>query len=357
MTEKDIIRSRLINHQIAYTQCREPVEIVSLLAAMQAQEYPMAKWAIGLRLPGITNARIEEDFNLGLILRTHMLRPTWHFVAPVDIRWIQSLTSPTVHAFNAYYYRLAELDAKLFMRAMKLLQKMLEGKNFLSRTRIQVLLEKNKIMARGLRFGLILMFAELEGLICSGPRTGKQLTYALLEERSDIASAYRPTDPLAELTNKYFSTRGPATARDFMWWSGLKARQVREGIESLPGSFEKETLNEREYIFLPLEAKPKAPMQSSFLLPDYDEYGISYKNRDAYAVKNDKELFRKLNPTYKHYLVIKGKISGRWKRVVTKGIMSADAICLPGVGKNGQLAIRKAIDRYNRFQNPERAKK
>jgi hypothetical protein len=351
MTIKEIIQSRLINQQIAYSQYTQPAELVSLMAAMQAQEYPMAKWAIGLRLPGITEGRIENDFNNGSILRTHMLRPTWHFVAPADIRWIQSLCSPTVHRFNDYYYRQSDLDAKLFSRAMKCLQKMLQGKNFLSRTKIQTSLEKDKVRAKGLRFGLILMYAELEALICSGPRVGKQFTYALLDERADPALAFNPANPLAELTRRYFNTRGPATARDFMWWSGLKANQVKEAIESLPQTFIKEVFNGQEYIFRPANLEYHKKMQTSFLLPDYDEYGISYKNRDAYAPKAGKASLQKLNSLFKHYLVINGRIGGKWKRTERKGSRTAEAVCLPGLSQRELTATAKAVNTYNRFLN------
>ena len=312
----------------------------------------MAKWAIGLRLKGISENRIEEDFNRGAILRTHMLRPTWHFVAPADIRWILSLCSPGVHAFNAYYYRQSELDAKLLSRSMKSLQKMLEGRNFLNRTGIQALLEKDKIKAKGLRFGLILMFAELEALICSGPRVGKQFTYALLDERTDSSLVFQPKDPLAELTKRYFTTRGPATARDFMWWSGLKAAQVKKATGTLPGSFERETFLGREYIFQPAHHETGKKMQTSFLLPDYDEYGISYKNRDAYTPNAGDAALRKLNSSFKHYFVINGKIGGKWKRVEWKGRRTVQAIFLPGLSSRDKKAADDAISNYDCFLNP-----
>jgi len=308
----------------------------------------MAKWAIGLRLPGTTDLGIEEDFNKGAFLRTHMMRPTWHFVSPEDIRWIQSLTSPTVHSFNAYYYNRSGLDAELLSRSIKILHRMLEGKNFQTRKSIQVLLGKNKINATGERLTLILMFAELEALICSGPRMGKQFTYALLEERSHKSKALFPADPLGELARRYFTTRGPATAQDFMWWSGLKAKQVKEGMESLPGDFKKEVINGQEYILLPLGRKSSGKIQSSFLLPDYDEYGISYKNRDAYA-QNDEESMRSLDPTFRHYLVINGRIGGKWKKIEFKGVRRAEACCMPGLGSRQEAAAGVAVKMYNSF--------
>src|SRR3954466_11420365 len=117
MTNEEIFCYRLINQKIATTRFKKPVEIGRWLGAMQAQEYAMAKWAIGLRLPGLKDEDIEKAFNEGAILRTHLLRPTWHFVIPEDIRWILALTAPRIRAASASYYAKFGLDTKTFKRS------------------------------------------------------------------------------------------------------------------------------------------------------------------------------------------------------------------------------------------------
>jgi hypothetical protein len=109
----DIIRERLVNQQIGATSLKKPQEIVAWLGAMQAQEYAMSKWSIGLRLPGSTEADVEEAFSAGAILRTHLLRPTWHFVTPPDIRWLLALTAPRIYALSAFMFRKLELDDQI----------------------------------------------------------------------------------------------------------------------------------------------------------------------------------------------------------------------------------------------------
>ena len=104
MKPQDIIAHRLLRHQIAETSFTQPEEIVSYYGAMQAQDWSMAKWALGLRLPHLKEKEVEAKFNSGKILRTHILRPTWHFVAPKDLCWIQKLTAPRVHQANKMYY-------------------------------------------------------------------------------------------------------------------------------------------------------------------------------------------------------------------------------------------------------------
>lgn len=157
---------------------------------MQAQEFAHAKWAIGLRLsagkPGVHDAGVEKAFNAGLILRTHLMRPTWHFVTPADIRWMLALTAPRVNAINAFMYRKLELDTKIFRRSNDTLVKALQGGKQLTRVTLKSALEKAKIVADGLRLGYLMMRAELDGVICSGARVGKQFTYALLEKSAKV---------------------------------------------------------------------------------------------------------------------------------------------------------------------------
>ena len=183
MNATDIIRFRLSNQQIADTKFKKPEEILGWFGAMQAQVFAMAKWALGLRLKDEKEGSIDTLFNEGKILRTHLLRPTWHFVAPQDIRWMLALTAPRVHAVNKYYYKKFELDSSVFKRANAEIVKMLRDGKTLTRTALNKALSRAKIKADGLRLSYIFMQAELEGIICSGPRTGKQFTYALLDER------------------------------------------------------------------------------------------------------------------------------------------------------------------------------
>ena len=159
MNTSDILRYRLFNQQIAETKFRKPEEIVSWLVAMQAQEYAMAKWAIGLRLPGSTDEIIEKAFTDGDILRTHVMRPTWHFVTPVDIRWLLQLTAPRVEANNASMYRKMELDNKVFNRSNDIIAKTLEGEKQLTRTELQTAMKQKKISANVIRLSSLMMNA------------------------------------------------------------------------------------------------------------------------------------------------------------------------------------------------------
>ena len=303
----------MVNQHIAGATFKQPAEVVEWMVAMQSQVYPMAKWAIGLRLPGAKDADIEEAFNRGEILRTHVLRPTWHFVHPSDIRWLLKLTGPRIQAFNKMYYKRKELDASTFKKSHQLLEKALQGGKHLTRTKLQAVLGKGKIKADGIRLAFLMMQAELDGIICSGKRDGKQFTYALLEERVPIAKSYSKDESLVMLAERYFRSRGPATANDFAWWSGLTVTECREGISALKDKLISDKWNGKLFYLVDTGLAKLKPVQRSFLMPDYDEYGIAYKDRSALfddKIITQKEFYKN---RYPHAIVVDGIIAGTWK--------------------------------------------
>ena len=228
-----VLARRLLNQRLARTKLKTPLEVVSSLGAVQAQDYSGARWALGLRTNGLTDARAEKAFDDGTILRTHVLRPTWHFVAPADIRWMLALTGPRVMTRMAPYNRLLELDRAAFEKSRRALERTLRDGRHLTRAELGTALERGGITARGPRLAHLAMDAELQGIICSGPRRGAQFTYALVEERAAPAPVLTRDEALAELTRRYFTSHGPASIRDFVWWSGLTTPDARLGLAML----------------------------------------------------------------------------------------------------------------------------
>ena len=352
MTNAEIIRYRLFNQQIAESNWKEPWQIVHWMVAMQAQEYAMAKWSIGLRLPGSSDAMVEKAFNNGQILRTHLMRPTWHFVTPPDIRWLLKLTAPRVDAINAFTYRQQGLDIKIFKRSHDIIVKSLEGGKQLLRTELQRALEQQKINADGIRLSALMMKAELEGLICSGPRRGNQFTYALLEERVPPAKTIGKDEALATFTARYFASRGPATVKDFASWSGLSIKEAREGVAMLPAEFIKEKINGLDYIFMPASFS-NGKIQANFLMPDYDEYGMGYKDRSAIFNKTiDLSTFNE-NPIFNRMIILDGKIAGTWKRIIKNDKVAVETVPFGPLAKTKQQALVQAIKKYCLFLGKE----
>ncbi|HYP16797.1 MAG TPA: winged helix DNA-binding domain-containing protein [Opitutus sp.] len=330
MTIKDVLRQRLINQHIGGDRLRTPAEIVAWLGAVQAQEYAMAKWALALRLPNAPNDTvIEESFNSGAILRTHVLRPTWHFIAPADLRWMLQLSQPRILAQMAGRHRELEVDATLVRRARKVVIKALEGGSCLSRTELSDALRRARIVAEGERLAHLVMTFELEALICSGPRIGKQFTYALADERVPPAPPCPRDDALARLAQRYFASRGPATAHDFAWWSGLTVTDARRGIASLGSGFAQESIEGLTYVFPTDSAsRPTRAPLTHFLMPDYDEYGIAYQDRRAlFAQPSFADRATSLAArTYNRMIVLDQQIVGCWRRTLAGDVVEIEAV-------------------------------
>ena len=346
MTLSDIAGIRLQNQQLAGTQMKSAVEMVEWMGAVQGQEYAQTKWGIGLRLPHLSDKDIEIELNEGKILRTHLLRPTWHFVSAKDIYWILKLTAPRVHAVNSYMYRQLELDDKIFNRCNDILVKTLHGGNQLTRDDINEEFKKHNIIAKGHRLSYIMMYAELERIICSGARQGNQFTYALLDERVRYKKFLEEDNALAELTTRYFNSRNPATAKDFMTWSGLTMTDCKKGIEMIKPPLEKNVIEQKEYFFIPKFSSPDKQADKIYLLPIYDEFVMGYKDRSAIMPLNVNAPIR-----YDCMIVYNGQVIGTWKRTILKNIIEMEYDFFKPLNKLQSKLFDEAINHFSEFMN------
>jgi hypothetical protein len=280
MTDITISKARFYHQHISGNRLTKAQELVAWMGAMQAQDYSMAKWALGLRLPGITGDEVEKEINSGKILRTHLLRPTWHFVSSDDIHWMLELTASHVKRILNARLKNLELSPALLKKSTTIIEKILAGGTHLTRNDIMTILAKSKIRGGDLRRAHIMMHAELDGLVCSGKSSGKEKTYALISERAPKKKNIHRDEALAMLAQRFFKSHGPATVQDFSWWSGLGITDARKGIDFVKSSFENETQDGFTYYFLSFPAKNDAASQA-YLLPAYDELLIGYKNREA----------------------------------------------------------------------------
>src|SRR5262245_302167 len=213
----DIARTRLRNQRLIGKPFATPEEVVGWLGAVQAQDYAGAKWAVAQRTAGCSDADVEQACRDGRILRTHVLRPTWHLVLPEDIRWMLALSAPRIRAAMAFYDRRLGLTDAVCARSAAALAAALRGGNHLTRGELARVLAAAGIPAAGQRLGHLMVRAEIDGVICSGATRGKQSTYALLDERAPAAKPRGRDDALAELAGRYFASHGPALPQDFAW--------------------------------------------------------------------------------------------------------------------------------------------
>ena len=295
----------------------DPAEVVRRLGAVQAQDYVGAKWGIGMRATGITDAMVERAVNDGRLIRTHVLRPTWHIMAAEDARWILALTGPRVHIANAHPYKSTGIDPKSMLKAEKVIAKVLAGGNFLTRQEIGAVLARSglEIKSHPQRLAYFVMSAELNALVCNGPKRGKQITYALFDERVPSTKPMARDDALAELARRYFATRGPATVHDYSWWSGLTIADCKKSVNLLGSELASEEIDGATYWFAAQLASDIATTNAVHLLPNYDEYFIGFKDRSAIVAILKGFSLVPGDPRFAaHVVSLDGRLIGGWKR-------------------------------------------
>lgn len=347
----DIAAHRLQNQYLLKEKLHTPAEVVQWQGAVQSQDYAGAKWAIGLRTNGLSKPDVDRAFADGSILRTHLLRPTWHFVTPADIRWMLALTAPRVHQANAFMYRKLELDSAILKRSCSILEKTLRGNQHLTRPELVSALNKAGIpTADTLRGTYFIMYAELEGVICSGPRRGKQFTNALLEERAPVFKEITPEAALAELVTRYFQSHGPATLHDFCIWSGLTMADARRGIEMVKSQFENEEIDGQTYWFRDQKLPARKNSLTAHLLPNYDEYFIGFKDRGAILKHIRESEIEKDDPALlANVLILDGQVVGGWRRELKKNEVQVEASLIAKLTKTDKQTITQAAEQFAKF--------
>ena len=343
----DLIRSRLRNQRLSGGRFSTAEEVVSWLGAVQAQEYADSKWALALRSRRAADGAIERALTRGAILRTHVLRPTWHFVAAADIRWMLSLTGPRVGARMSPYNRRLELDAATFRRSERAIVQALRGGVHLTRQELKTVLQRAGVRADGVqRLAHLVMQAEIDAVICSGARRGTQSTYALLDERVPSSPARPRDDALAELTRRYFTSHGPAQIADFAWWSGLTTGDVRRGLQMIDGELAQEVAGGKTYWFRKT-GSVRGVESTAYLLGLYDEYLIAYRDRSA--ALDQSRWVRMVRDPFSAPIVVNGRVVGGWRRSVRADRMALALTLFAPLRKSDVAAIDASAHAYAGF--------
>jgi hypothetical protein len=349
MISADIAKIRLISQQIAATKFKSVKAIVGWMGAMQAQDYAMAKWAIGVRLPNSTDQAIETAINNGEIIRTHLLRPTWHLVSADDIYWMLELTAPQIKASLKSRHKELELSEAVFTKSNTIIEKALRSGKHLVREELLAKLGKAKIATDENRASHLLLRAELDGIVCSGATKAGKQTYTLLEERFPKAKPLTKDEALAKLAKKYFTSHCPATSQDFVWWSGLSVGEAKHALEMVKSDFVSETIDAQTYWITNAFSIPKAGKEFVYLLPAYDEFIISYKDRSASLPLENHNKTVSNNGIFRPTIVINGQVTGMWKRTIKKDNVIVETEFFKQANKTTKSLIEKAAIRFGYF--------
>lgn len=346
-----IAYTRLINQRIATTKFSTATELVRWMGAMQAQDYSMVRWAIGSRLPESTDQQIAAAFDTGELIRTHLLRPTWHVVAAEDIYWLLDLTAPQIKALMKSRNKQLGLTEELFTKSNAVIEKALAGGKYLTRQELMTELRKANILTDSLRTAHLMLQAELDGIVINGACKGKQQTYALLDERVPNVKRLFREEALAKLARTYFQSHGPATLPDFVWWSGLSVTEAKHALEMIRSDFSSEKVESQTYWFSNSLLVSESDDASVYLLPAFDEFMISYRDRSASLALENQQQAISGNGIFNPIIIVNGKVAGTWKRTLKKDKVVVETCFFQAPDSRIVSFVEKACVPMSRFFN------
>lgn len=348
MTNTEIAHLRLHSQHLASAPFATAAEVVAWFGAVQAQDYFGSLWAVGQRMQQAREQDVEQAMASGAIVRTHPMRGTWHYIAAADVRWLLRLMAPRTIPSNASWYRRLELDEATIAKSLAVFAQALQGRKQCTRGELTAALEQAGISPAGLRLTFLLARAEAEGVICSGPRRGKQFTYALLDEVVPAGRALSREESVAELVRRYFISHGPATVQDFVWWSGLTTADTTLGLHLVKADLVKEVIGGKTYWLAP-STRSEAALSSTraYLLPSYDEYTVAYRDRSAVLDPAHAEQTR--NGIFNSVIVADGLIAGIWNRTLKKNTVALTMTPLAPLSDDQKREVAEAAERYRAF--------
>ena len=344
-------RLRLHSQSVTPTrpELQEPVDVVRWMTAMQAQDFPGAKWAVGLRLPGTTDADIEQALANGSIVRSWPLRGTLHFVAAEDLHWMLSLTGERMVKRSATVFAREGLTSGVLERAGDAARARLTGGEVITRGELYEILADCGVSQLGQARYHALWYLCQVGTLCLGAPRGKTQTFVLLDEWVRQPRRLAHDEALGELALRYFRSHGPATERDFSWWSSLTLTEARDGLASARHRLDQLNVDGADYYFSPdLPASP-GPAEAR-LLPGFDEYLLGYTDRTvALAEEHSPLVFPGKNGMFLPTIVVDGAVAGVWKRTATARQVTFSLRPFAALPAGTTPAVQSAAEQYAAF--------
>jgi Winged helix DNA-binding domain len=351
MKPSDISRFRLTSQQITGSQFNKAKDLVSWMGAIQAQDFNMAKWAVGVRLHDSTDKTIESAIDSGEIIRIHVLRPTWHFVSPEDIHWMLDLTANQIKSSMKSRDKALELTDKVYSKSNAVIAKTLQDEDHSLREDLVLALNRANIKTDNNRTSHLMVRAELDGIVCSGKLKNNKQTYTLLTNRVSKTKKLTKDEALGTLALKYFTSHCPATLQDFIWWSGLSTSDSRKALEMVKSNFIPETIGKYTYWLTHSFSVSKTRNDLINFLPAYDEFIISYKDRSASLMNEDTKKAVSSNGIFRPVILINGMVAGLWKRTIKKDKILLETELFRSSVKISKTSIDNAVHTYAQFQN------
>lgn len=332
MTIRDLLRTRLYFQGLNWPAFETPANMVRYFGAVQAQDFLGSLWAVGQRVQGATEGSVEAALNDASIVRSWPMRGTLHFTAPEDLRWMLDLLGERAIAKSVTYQRDVNLTKKDFVKSRAIFEKEMQGGKILERNEVYDMLERNRVRTANMRGLHIIGQMAREKVICFGPRKGKQPTFVLLDEWVTKSRTLSKDESLGELTLRYFTSHGPATANDFAWWAGITMTDALRGLDIVNWNLKKvgnHWMNPDEDIVL--------EKQNIRILPAYDEFLVAYKDRED------------MRSIFTSTIIVNGNVVGTWKRAISKKGVKFTTKQFEKLSKQTEAGLQRELKRYAEF--------
>ncbi|HEX6254512.1 MAG TPA: winged helix DNA-binding domain-containing protein [Euzebyales bacterium] len=348
MDDLTIARWRMHTLRLAGEPFASPTAAVGGLLGVQAENHPQASWAVAARTRGATEDEFQRLFDAGQILRTHVLRPTWHFVLPADIRWLVELTGPRIRPQLRQVQRSAGIDDAMLEHSAAVIVDVLSGGTHLTRDELAARLRDAGITTDNGRLGVHVYHAETAALICSGAMKGTDHTYALLDERAPAAPRLDRDEAVAELVRRYFTGHGPATERDLSYWASMTLTDIRAGLAAAGDQLDRVEHDGRTFWFAdpPLSTDP-ALNPRAHLLQILDEYHNGYQ--DSRGVLDIAGIVPPGRPANLGMALVDAQMVGGMRRTLRTGHVSFDINLFRDLDPDEHAALQAAAARYADF--------
>jgi hypothetical protein len=327
-----------------------PESVVSRLGAVQAQDYRGALWSIALRIVGCTQADVERAIAGRAIVRTWPMRGTLHFVAAADARWMLELLAPRVMRSAAGRHRQLELDAATMRRSRTLIARALAAEPVLSRNALFAVLQQGGVATTGQRGIHILRHLCMDRMLCFGPHAERLPTFTLFDDWIPPSPTRERDEALQAIAERYFTSHGPATLRDFVWWTGLTVADAKLALTLAQPVLARMRVGDAE-LWMANEPPAASRLTSrAHLLPGFDELLLGYKDRSAVLPPElAPDVVPGNNGVFQATLVLDGRVCGIWRRTTTAKGTTLAAEPLADLGPAARRAFAAPVARYATF--------
>jgi hypothetical protein len=327
-----------------------PAEIARQLLAIQAQDFPQALWALGLRSPNATRAEVLSSLESGHIVRSSPLRGTLFFVAAEDLRWLLSITAERSLASMKTRHRQLGLDAATFDRARDVAETVLSG-TALGRDEFLRAIEHDGISTEGQRGYHIIWNLAQRGIACWGPPHNRQQALVLVDDWIPQQPSLEREEALRRLALRYFTGHGPARVADLAWWAKLTAADARTALALSRPLLTELTLDGASYWIATEELEgASSAARSLWALPGFDEYLLGYQDRTlALAPEHSNRIVPGSNGIFLRMMVAEGRVVGTWRLAGSGGSATISAEPFATLSSDDAAAFERECRRYRAF--------